>query len=150
MFRLHSLIAIAALALLAGCTSLGNLTTPSGNVLVQVAVDVAVGQVVGTGPTAKAKAAQISAIAQQALSIDQGSSVTLAALEGAVNAQIAKLNLPPADALAAQVLVQTVESIITQKLTGGATTTPAGTVTPTSSVAIALVLQDVITACSVY
>jgi hypothetical protein len=149
--RALALVCAAALAaLICGCSTLSNLTTPAANPLIQVAVDVAVAQVVGTGASAHAQAQKISSIAQQALALDNGSSVAITAIESAVNAQIAKLNLPPADALAANVLVQTVETLITQKLGGGSTTTTAGTVTSTTNVAIALVLNDVIQACAIY
>jgi len=52
--------------------------------------------------------------------------------------------------LAAQVLVQTIDAIIQQKLVGGSATGPAGTVTAASTVAIAQILQDVIAATAVY
>jgi hypothetical protein len=118
---------------------------------VQVAVDVAVAQVVGTpGPAAHAKAQQIAAIANAALGVDEGSSVAITAIEAAVTAQVAKLSLPPADQMAAQILIQTVEGIIGQKLSTGSTSTAAGTVTAQSKVAIAQVLNDVIQATAVY
>lgn len=148
--KLKTLLPLYAVLTLAACSTLSNLTTPAANPLVQVAVDVAVAQVVGTGAAAHAKAVKISSIASQALALDTGSSVAITAIEASVTAQIAKLNLPPADALAANVLVQTVEALITQKLSSGSTTTSAGTVTSTTNVAIALVLNDVIQACAIY
>jgi hypothetical protein len=145
------LLPLLAAAVLSACSTISNLTTPAANPLVQVAVDVAVAQVIGPpGPSAHATALKISAIAQKALAIDNGSSVAVAALEAGVNAQIARLSLTPADALAAQVLVQTVEQLIAAKLAGGTTATPTGTVTPQTQVAIATVLNDVIQACAVY
>ncbi len=142
---------VIATALICACTTLGNLATPAANPLIQVAVDVAVAQVIGTpGPAAHAKALQIASIAKTALAVDQGSSVAIGAIQAAVNAEIVKLNLPPADLLAAQVLVQTIDAIIQQKLSTGSTTTPAGTVTPATTVAIAQILNDVIAATAVY
>jgi hypothetical protein len=145
------LLALLIPLLIGACTTLGNLATPAANPLIQVAVDVAVAQVVGApGPAAHAKAQQIASIASTALAVDQGSSVAIGAIQAAVNAQIVKLNLPPADLLAAQVLVQTIDAIIQQKLVGGSATGPAGTVTAASTVAIAQILQDVIAATAVY
>lgn len=143
---------LLAAGILGGCTTLGNFATPAANPLVQVAADVAVAQAVGTGADAHARAQKIASIANAALAIDTGNSTTLVAVESAVTAQIAKLSLPPADALAAQVLVQTLGGIVTQQLTagGGAVTTPAGTAKTSTTVAIALVLNDVIAATAVY
>lgn len=82
---------------LVGCKTL---SAPTSQPYITAAVDVAVA-------TAEAKgipAAQINAIAKQALAADQGTSATLAAVAGVVNAQLAKLNLPAGDLAAAQIL----------------------------------------------
>lgn len=150
MQKLGLLLTGSIASLMMGCTTLGNLATPAASPFVQIAVDVGVATAVGVGPAAHAKAVGISAAAQAALAVDQGNAVTLTVIEAAINAQIAKLNLPPADKLAFGVLTQTLGAIVTQSLSGGAVMTPAGTVTSKAQVAIALVLQDVIAACAVY
>ena len=150
--KLHRLIPAFALALLAGCASLGNLVSPASTTLVTVAADVAVAAAVGNVPgLQRAKAQTIVTIARQALALDTGSTVPLAQLEAGVNAQIAALHLPAGDQAAATILVATIEQVINQKLTagGGTATTPTGTVTSSTKVAIAQVLNAVINICVV-
>ena len=152
--KMKSLIVGALLGVvLSGCTALGNLTTPAASPLVQVAVDLAVGTAVSRSPMNAQLATQnIYNIAKEALTIDTGSSVAITAIEAAVNARIAQLNLPPPDLQAAQILSATITQLITAKLSsgGGTTTTSAGTVTSTTQVAVATVLQDVMFACQTY
>jgi len=142
------LIALSlALVGLSGCATLGKIVTPTVQPFLQVAVDVAVATAVGANPaTQKTNAARIKTIATEVLTLDTGTQVALSAVEAAVNAKIASLNLPPADLAAAQLLTATLEAIIQTKLQGSA----AGTVTQTTQVAIADVVNDVISATSAY
>jgi hypothetical protein len=147
MKKLFAASAAACLVALSGCAVLSKLTTPAAAPFVQVAVDAAVAGAVGTNPAiAKTKAVKIKAIAQQALAADSGTTATLAAVEGVVNAQILKLNLPPADVAAAQLLTATLTVVIQNQLSSPS----ASGVTASTQVAIAQVLQDVILATSAY
>jgi hypothetical protein len=147
MKKLFAAAAAACIVALSGCAFVSKLSTPAAAPFVQVAVDAAVAGAVGTNPAiAKVKAARIKAIAQQALAADSGTTATLAAVEGVVNAQLVKLNLPPADLAAAQLLTATLTAVIQQQLSSPS----AGAVTAQTQVAIAQVLQDVILATSAY
>ncbi len=150
----RTVAAIAAACLLSvvigfstGCASLGKLMTPAAVPFVQVAVDVAVAAAVGTDPAAqKTKASQIKAIAQQLLLVDQGEAVTLTALQAIVNAKVASLNLPPADVAAAMLLTQALTDAVTAEIS----TATQGAVSPATQVAIAQVLNDVISATTAF
>jgi len=138
---------LVALAMLSGCTTLGKVITPAAQPFLQVAVDVAVSQAVGTNPaTQKANALKIKNIATQVLAVDTSTQTALSAVEQVVNAKIALLNLPPADLAAAQLLTATLEAVIQTQLQ----TTTAGAVTATTQVAVADIAQDVITAASAF
>jgi hypothetical protein len=135
---------LSASIMLAGCQSLGKLVTPNGQLITQTAVYVAVGAAVGSDPTTeKVKAGQIKSIATQVLALDQGQSVAIAAIEAAVTAKLATMNLPPPDMLAAQLLMATLATLVQNQLNAGAAS-------PTAQVAIAQVLNDVITATAAY
>ena len=84
-------------------------------------------------------AAKVNAIAKAALAADTGTGATLAAVAGVVNAQLAKLNLPPADLMAAQLVESSFAAYIQSKL--GANPTLAQ-----SQAATADVLQAIVTA----
>lgn len=132
---------------LSGCATLASALTPAAQPFLQVAVDAAVATAVGSdASTQKAKALKIKTIATEVLTIDTGTQVALSAVEAAVNAKIATLNLPPADQLAAQLLTSALAAIIQTKLN----TSTAGAVTQTTQVAVADIANDVISACSAY
>lgn len=132
---------------LSGCANLASVLTPASQPFLQVAVDAAVAGAVGSdASTQKAKALKIKTIATEVLTIDTGTQVALSAVEAAVNAKIATLNLPPADLVAAQLLTATLAAVIQTKLN----TSTAGAVTQTTQVAIADIANDVISACSAY
>jgi hypothetical protein len=137
------LLLASLFASLCGCSFLGNLVTPTVVPWLQIAVDVAVAQVVQNN---KAKAIQVKAIAQQVLAADSGTNVALAEIETLVNAKIAALKLPPADLAAAQLLAATLEAVVQAKLTSA---TGAG-VTAATQVAVATLCNDVILATSAY
>lgn len=60
--------------------------------------------------------AQINAIAKVALAADSGTAATLATVVQVVNQQLAKLNLPPADLAAAQILEAALEAAVQAKI----------------------------------
>lgn len=99
---LMTVISVAiAVSVLAGCASLSNFfSSPTGNVVVTAAVDVAV----STAEQKGISATQINAVAKQALAADSGVTATASAISGVLNAQIAKLNLPAGDLAAIDVL----------------------------------------------
>lgn len=111
---MKALILIAALSL-SGCATVSSwFSSPNSAAYISTAVDIAVA-------TAEAKgipAAQINAIAKQALAADSGVGSSLAAVGALVDAQIAKLKLPPADQAAANILVAALEAAITTKING--------------------------------
>jgi hypothetical protein len=136
-------LAALLLTLCAGCAQLASIVTPSSAPFIQVAVDVAVATAVQKGvPPAK-----IKSIAQAVLALDSGSTVVnLAAVQALLDAKLATMNLPPADLAAAQVLTAALDAIIQTKLSAPS----AGTVTAATEVAVAQVLNDVISATSAY
>ena len=85
---------------LSACATLGKLTTPAAQPYVTAAVDIAVAAAESKGVTAT----QINAICKTALAADSGTAATLATVAVVVNAQLAKLNLPAGDLVAAQIL----------------------------------------------
>lgn len=92
--------AMIAMPGLSGCSVLSKLGMPAAQPYVTAAVDVAVA-------TAEAKgipAGQINSVCKVALAADSGTAATLATVAAAVNAELAKLNLPPGDLAAAQIL----------------------------------------------
>jgi hypothetical protein len=132
---------------LSGCATLAKIVTPAAQPFLQVAVDVAVATAVGNDASVqKVRAARIKAIAVEVLTLDTGTQVALSAIEAAVNAKIATLNLPPIDLAAAQLLTSTLTAVIQAKLDA----TPAGAVTATTQVAISDICNDVISAVSAY
>ncbi len=130
-------LGIVEIADTAGCALFSN---TSGNaVYVQAAVDVAVATAVQKG----IPASQIKKIAQLALAADSGTTATVAAIEQTVSLAISKLNLPPGDLAAANILTAALGAIIQTQLANN-------TQTATAQVAIATVLNDVIIATSAY
>ncbi len=129
------LIALAlTLAALSGCATVSAwFGSPTGAVVIQAAVDVAV----ATAEQKGIAAAQINSIAKQALAADAGASTTVAAIGELIETQIAKLNLPAGDQAAAAILITALEAAITAKLAGNASVAQ-------TQAAVATVLNDVI------
>lgn len=103
-----------------GCASLGS---PSTQATEQLVVEYATIKVVKTGATVadqQAKQAKIIGIATQAQTVLGSPSVTLAALQTAVTAQIAALKLAPEDQMLADALVQMVAAEVADKVGSGA------------------------------
>jgi len=107
------LIAVAALAVsMQGCKVL---ESPAAQPFDAIAVGVAVDTVVGTNAaTQAARASAVKAIAQKVLAADTGVTATVGNLQALAMAQIAKLNLPPGDAAAADLLVAVLNTAATQ------------------------------------
>jgi uncharacterized protein YceK len=122
-------------SVLSGCSTLSKLTGPSAQPYVTAAVDIAV----ATAESKGVPAAQINAIAKQALAADQGTAASLVAVAAVVNAQLAKLNLPPGDLAAAQIL----EAALGAQIQVQIDKNPG---VATAQAAIAQVLQSVIAA----
>lgn len=151
-------------ASIGGCASgaLGKLMTPNTVLIAQLAFDVSVGAVCGPDTAVgKAKAASLKLVATELLAIDQGSMVPLAALETSLQAKLATLNLPPADLMAAQMLMivinQTISNLVQTSAAPAAAAASSGTApsttpatTMTAQVAVATVLQQIINAASAY
>ncbi len=151
--RLLGAICGMAAAILVGCAALTSATTSAASAsAVQAAIDLAVGTTLQT--TAKtpaqqaAKAAKIVLIAQTIEGVVTGNSSTLATLDAALQVAIVKANLAPPDKAAAMILAQTVQSIILQQIQGAPGAPSA--LTPTQTVAVKTVLNDVIQAASFY
>jgi len=139
-------------ATLCGCTSLGKFITPTTVEIAQIAIDTAVGAVLGPDTVAaKATAVAIKSIATQLLAADTGSSVAIGALATELTTEIdTKLKLTPTEQLAANALVQIVATLVPNILaqTSSTATTPASA--PSAKVAIATVLQQIINATAAY
>lgn len=131
-----TLVAVAGISgSLTGCATIAKLSTPSAQPYVVAAVDVAVA-------TAEAKgvpAARINAVCKTALAADSGTAATLATVATVVNAEVAKLNLPPAD-LAAALILEDALSVAIQAQVG------ANPDVATAQAIIANVLQAAINA----
>lgn len=122
--------------MLSGCASVESvLTKPSSAPYVQAAVDVAVATAESKGITA----AQINTIAHEALTADQGVGATLQAVSGVVQAQVARLNLPPADQAAIDIVLAALSASIQTQLQANPTVAQVQT-------AAAVVINDVIAA----
>lgn len=104
---------------LAGCASLG---TTASQAYEKLAVEYATIKVVKTGATLadrQAKQAKIIAIATQAQTVLGSPSVTLAAVNAAVNAELAKLHLAAEDQMVADALVQMVSDELAANVGAG-------------------------------
>lgn len=131
---LTTAVGILAIADLTGCSmgvTVSNLQQSAP--LIQGAVEIAV----ATAESKGLQAAQINALAKQALAADQGAAASLNAITEVVNARFAKLNLPPGDVAAALILEDALELAINAKLAEN----PAAAQT---TVIAASVIQDVI------
>ena len=112
------LLVLGALPFLHGCASVpAALSTPVGQATLAAAADVAVATAEQKGITA----AQINAIAHQALVADSGASATLAAVAGVVNSELAALKLPAGDLAAAQILEAALSVAIAEQIGSNAT-----------------------------
>lgn len=127
---------VAVMIAMSGCATVeGFFSSPTGEAVAIVAVDVAVA-------TAEAKgvpASQINKIAKAALAADTGVSGTLAALSSLVDQQIAAAGLPAADLAAAKILEVAISASITAKVGNNADLAAA-------QAAVATVLQEAIAA----
>jgi hypothetical protein len=137
-----ALLGISLGSLLEGCASLPTNTAQQAGV--SAAIDVAVGIAVQAGEPQGAWAPRAAAFEKAAKSlqaVNAAGATTLATLAADLQPFIAKLG--PADVLAANALVGALQPILTALLGSNPT---AGNVQKD----IALVLQDVITACALY
>lgn len=133
---LLALMILPGLALLHGCASTSALVTaPASQSYVTDAANTAVLIAESQGITA----AQINAVAVKALAADSGTSATLASVSAVLNAQLAKLNLSPIEALAVSALESGLTAGINAQLSNNPTVTQA-------QAAIADVLNAVIKA----
>lgn len=144
---MRKLLILLPLLLLSACAGLAAFIAPAAQPFEQAAVTVAVASAVGTNPaTQGARANQISGIAAQLLSIDNGATATLPLLESVVNAQIASLHLLPADVAVAQILTASLAAAIQAQITADT----KGAISPNAQIAISTVLGWVITATKSY
>jgi hypothetical protein len=134
-FALVLLGAGLAISGLSGCSLFSKLTTPAAQPYITAAVDVAV----ATAESKGIPSAQINSICKTALAADQGTAATLATVAAVVNAELARLNLPPGDLAAAQILEDAL-SVAIQAQVG------ANPKVATAQAAIANVLSAAITA----
>jgi hypothetical protein len=133
--------AVLATGGLTGCATAGKFITPTVVTIEQGVADVAVATAVSKG----IPALQIKTIAQQLLALDNGTTA-LSAIEAVVTQKLIAMKLPPGDLAAAQLLTQSLTAAVTAKLS----TSTAGSVNANTQVAIADVLNAVITATSFY
>lgn len=140
-------IATSLAILMSGCASLGNFFTPANAPLVAASVDVAVAIAVGNNTaTAPARAAVIRKAATDLLAADTGDVSTVLDVEKLVNAELVKLNLPPAETAAVQVLTAAFTAAINAHIQAAID----AKLTPDTKVAVAAVLKQVITATNGY
>lgn len=137
------LCAILALSL-SGCASLSGALAPSAVPLEQAAVAAAVYHTVSAGgadaDTQRARAARINRIAKEVLAIDTGTDTSFVNLQTIVQVKIQGLNLDPADAILANLLVQTLGETVKAQLNVSA----VDAINPQTRVAIAAVCKWVI------
>jgi hypothetical protein len=134
------LAALCAVAALSGCKTLPNATQQAAaSVVVDVAAGLAIQQGSPDPAVWKARAIGFKAIATVLL--QKNSATTLASLQAELLPLVAKLG--PADVLAANALVAALTPVLQQQL--GANPTVANT-----QAAVAVVLNDIITACNAY
>jgi len=140
----------ALLLTLAGCASLGKLVTPNSVLISQIGFDVAVGAACGPDTVAgRAKALAIKTIASELLAVDTGSSVPLSLLQATLQTKIAALSAAnPGEALAANEVLVIVSQIVANLTTPSAGAKPVAA--STATVAIATVLQQIISATGAY
>lgn len=140
----YSIFVLLGLCMLSGCAGLSTMLAPSSLPLEQAAVAAAV----FTAETAnhagaveqKARALRINAIAKQVLALDTGANMALVDIEIIVNAKIQALNLPVADLLVANLLVNALGQAVQAQLA----VTTKGAISPQTQVAIAGVCNWII------
>lgn len=103
-----------------GCATLGSSSSQATEQLVVEYATIKVVRAGGTLDQQHAKQAKIIAIATQAQTVLGSPSVTLAALQAAVSAQIAALKLAPEDQMLADALVKMVAAEVSDKVGTGA------------------------------
>ena len=127
-----------------GCAYTSQLIAPSSLPLEQAAIGAAVFTAVSANKadaaTQTARAAKINAIAKQILAADSGVNMALSDVEIIVNARIQQLNLPPADAIVADMLVQALGQALQQQLA----LSTKGAISPTTQLAVAQVCNWII------
>lgn len=127
-----------------GCAYTSQLIAPSSLPLEQAAIGAAVFTAVtankADAATQTARAAKINAIAKQILAADSGVNMALSDVEIIVNARIQQLNLPPADVLVADMLVQALGQAVQQQLA----LSTKGAISPVTQVAVAQVCNWII------
>ena len=148
--RFLTFLAALSFGLVAACSSLSGLTSNSASAsAVQAAIDLAVGtaiqQTAKTAPAQAQEAQQIQQIAGALQGVLSGQSSTIGLLDRALEAKIVAARLPAAEAAAAATLVQTIQAVVLQQVQGG-----TSKLSPTQTVAINAVLDDVIQAASFY
>ena len=142
--RHHLLPLLLILTTISGCAATSQLIAPSSLPLEQAAIGAAVFTAVSANKadaaTQTARAAKINAIAKQILAADSGVNMALSDVEIIVNARIQQLNLPPADAIVADMLVQALGQALQQQLA----LSTKGAISPTTQLAVAQVCNWII------
>ncbi len=143
--RKLSFILPMLLGFMVGLSACSTNPTAQQQIATTVLVDTAVGVAIQNGTSDRAvwasRANQIVMIATQLQLVAKSDSATLPMLTAALQPLLAKANLGPADMLAANVLVTALGQLIQQNI---------GSVNTTTQQVIQNVLNDVITAASVY
>lgn len=97
---------------LIGCASVQSfLSSPTGQTIVPAGVEVAIATAEQKGVTA----AQINSVSKAVLAADTSAATTVVGLTAAVNAQVAKLNLPAGDVAAFQILETAFDAYLVSK-----------------------------------
>lgn len=103
---------LVGVSLTSGCTTMQKVFSPAAAPYVTAAVDTAIAIAEAKG----VQAIQINRIAKAALAADSGAGASLATVTALVNAQMAKLNLPPTDLAAAQILELALTTAVQQQI----------------------------------
>jgi uncharacterized protein YceK len=148
LFAVITIGAAVAVTHLSGCATIAKLATPAAAPFVNAGITFAVFKEVGTNPaTQVARAQKIQSIAEKILAADNGVTSTVAMVQTDIIVQIAKLNLPPADTIAAQELAMAIGMALNAYVTNATT---EGAVAATTQVIIADVANTVIAATKNY
>lgn len=145
---MKTLIAILAMSLaLVGCATLGKVFTPANAPLVAASVDVAVAIAVGNDrAAAPVRAGVIRRAALDLLAVDTGNVASVLDVEKLVNAEVVKLNLPPAETAVVQLLTASFTSAINAQIQAQID----AKLTPDTTVIVADILKQVVTATNGY
>lgn len=137
----------ACLIALCACATLGKVFTPANAPLVAASVDIAVAVAVGNDrAAAPIRAGVIRRAALDLLAVDTGNVATVLDVEKLVNDEVRKLNLPPVEAAAVNVLTAAFTSAINSQIQAQID----AKLTPDTKVIVADVLRQVITATNGY